>query len=181
VTEFSIPTANAMPRGIGGLLQPCFAEFGANQIGCIENGQVIERRLLNPDSGPQNVSSLTNRTDIWFTENTGNRIGVVHFSGVASLAQAGIEEFPIPTGHCFSQTSRADLSDLASGQLRVTRTTDQGLLWLPGYGQRRRRGVSLFRVESLTGRPGVAQGGPGTSWMPRALAARPETRRAGSS
>lgn len=53
VTEFSIPTANAIPRGIGGLFQPCFAEFGANQIGCVENGQVIERRLPNPDSGPQ--------------------------------------------------------------------------------------------------------------------------------
>jgi Streptogramin lyase len=115
VTEFSIPTANAIPRGIGGLFQPCFAEFGANQIGCVENGQVIERRLPNPDSGPQNVTSLTNRADIWFTENTGNRIGVVHFMGVASLAQASIEEFPIPT--------------LAAGPSRIAADYYEGSAW----------------------------------------------------
>lgn len=34
---------------------------------------------------------------MWFTETTGNRIGVASFNGVRSLAQARIEEFAIPT------------------------------------------------------------------------------------
>ncbi len=97
ITEVLIPTKNASPRGIA--LSPnnelCFAEFGADQIGCLENGQIIERGLA-PGSGPQDV-----RRDygarLWFTEAAGNRIGAMNFNGVRSLAQARIEEFAIPT------------------------------------------------------------------------------------
>ncbi len=97
ITEFVIPTNDAMPRGIGGSsFEVCFAEFGANRIGCLENGQILER-ALSPGSGPQDISIETNRADIWFTESTGNRIGLVHFAGVSSLAQARIDEFPVPT------------------------------------------------------------------------------------
>jgi virginiamycin B lyase len=97
ITEFAIPTKDAIPRGITGQLSDrvCFAEFGADQIGCLENGQFAER-ALSPGSGPQDIALSTNWADLWFTESTGNRIGVLRFAGVNGLAQARVEEFPIP-------------------------------------------------------------------------------------
>lgn len=97
ITEFAIPTKDAMPRGIAGYPdQVCFAEFGADQIGCLEKGQFVERGL-SPGSGPQDIAPYTIWSDLWFTERNGNRIGVLRLEGVNSLAQARIEEFPIPT------------------------------------------------------------------------------------
>lgn len=99
ITEFVIPTKNASPRGISLSLssfhEPCFVEFAADRIGCFENGQIVERALI-PGSGPQDLFRDEN-TRLWFTESTGNRIGAANFNGVGSLAQAVIEEYPIPT------------------------------------------------------------------------------------
>jgi virginiamycin B lyase len=97
ITELSIPTANAMPRGVaeGFNLELCFAEFGANQIGCIENNQIVERVLPNPDSGPEGMGGQTDFGDVWFTESEGNRIGVLH--PARSLALSRLEEFAVPT------------------------------------------------------------------------------------
>lgn len=97
ITEFGIPTKDASPRGISQSTrnEPCFAEFAADRIGCLENGQFVERGLA-PGSGPQDLFRDDNAR-LWFTESTGNRIGAANFNGVGSLAQAVIEEYPIPT------------------------------------------------------------------------------------
>lgn len=98
ITEFPIPLKAAGLRGIAALSSntPCFTEFTTNQIGCIEKGQLVER-ALGPGAGPEAISRSTNQVDLWFTENSGNRIGVLHFSGVSSLAQARLEKFSVPT------------------------------------------------------------------------------------
>jgi virginiamycin B lyase len=97
ITEFTIPTKDAGPRGIGLSIrdEPCFVEFTADRIGCFENQQIVERALA-PGSGPQDLFRDENAR-LWFTESTGNRIGAANFNGVGSLAQAAIEEYPIPT------------------------------------------------------------------------------------
>jgi virginiamycin B lyase len=98
ITEFAIPTSDAGPRGIvdspyGGV---CFAEFGADQIGCLENGRIVERGLT-PGSGPQEISH-DGGIGLWFTESAGNRVGVVSFDGDISLARRGSRNlrFPLP-------------------------------------------------------------------------------------
>jgi virginiamycin B lyase len=124
ITEFVIPTKNASPRGIasGPYSSPCFAEFGADQIGCLENGQIIERGLT-PGVGPQDI--CLGMAGIWFTENTGNRVGVASFNGVRSLAQARIEEFAIPTSASAPAGIVAEISGVwftekSAGQIAFT-------------------------------------------------------------
>ena len=97
ITEFSIPSANANPRGISDSTYhvPCFAEFAADRIGCLENGKVVER-VLAPGSGPFSLCRDRNG-DLWFVEQTANRIGWVSFNGARSLAETKLEEFSIPT------------------------------------------------------------------------------------
>jgi virginiamycin B lyase len=97
ITEFSIPSANANPRGISDSTYhvPCFAEFAADRIGCLENGKVVER-VLAPGSGPSTVC-MDRDVSLWFIEETGNRVGSVNFNGVRSLTETRLQEFSIPT------------------------------------------------------------------------------------
>jgi virginiamycin B lyase len=97
ITELAIPTKNAGLRGIAQSTynEPCFVEFTADQIGCLENGQFVERGLA-AGSGPQALLR-DEEARLWFTETIANRIGAMNFNGVRSLSQARLEEFPIPT------------------------------------------------------------------------------------
>jgi virginiamycin B lyase len=98
ITEFAIPTKNAGPRGIVAravLSGPCFAEFNVDQIGCLENGQFVERGVT-PGSGPQEVF-YDQDVRLWFTETSGNRIGAMNFNFANGLAQTRLEQYPIPT------------------------------------------------------------------------------------
>jgi virginiamycin B lyase len=98
ITEFTTPSKDAGPRGIFQSFrnEPCFAEFTADRIGCFEGGQIVERALA-PGSGPEVLFRDDYNPRLWFTESTGNRIGAANFNGIGSLAQAVIEEYPIPT------------------------------------------------------------------------------------
>jgi virginiamycin B lyase len=98
ITEFVLPNSSSEPRGIASTgVGACFAEFRANQIGCLDyRGVISERGIPTPRSGPEAIG-YDNVGDIWFTETLVNRIGVVRFFNVPTLLDAPVEEFPIPT------------------------------------------------------------------------------------
>ncbi len=124
VIEYAIPTPNASSRGItaveGGV---CFAEFGADRLGCLVNGQIVEV-ALTPGSGPQEFSS-DGGAHLWFTETTGNRIGVLSFGFPSDVPHAALQEIPIPTPASeplgivadFSPGAGAWFSERAAGQI----------------------------------------------------------------
>jgi virginiamycin B lyase len=98
ITQKTIPTVGSEPRGIASTgADLCFAEFQANQIGCLDYlGVIRERQIPTSNSGPEAIG-MDNLGNIWFTEPLANRIGVVRLFNAPSLVDARIEEFAIPT------------------------------------------------------------------------------------
>ena len=92
ITEFTVPTPNSLPEGIGTLggADAWFTEFAANKIGHVTSAGVFEEFVIpTPNSGPRGI--IAGPTGgYWFTEYFGNKIGFISNTGV-------ITEYPIPT------------------------------------------------------------------------------------
>src|SRR5262245_40032445 len=90
VTEFTVPTAGSVPRGIAAGADGAlwFTERGVNKIGRITTGGTItEFPVPTANSQPYGIAAGPDGT-LWFTEFVGNKIG--------RFTTLGIFEFPLP-------------------------------------------------------------------------------------
>ncbi len=76
-TEWAVPTTNSVPYGIGSVAgNICFTERSASKIGCmpVGGGSIVEYSTPTASATPAKMS-LGQDGRLWFTEQSGNKIG----------------------------------------------------------------------------------------------------------
>ena len=76
-TEWAVPTTNSVPYGIGAVASNiCFTERSASKVGCmpVGGGSIVEYPTPTPSATPSKMS-LGPDGRLWFTEQSGNKIG----------------------------------------------------------------------------------------------------------
>ncbi len=152
ITEYAVPTANAVPFGatLGSDGNVWFTESDANQIGKITpSGVVTEFPIPTADSQPEGIAAGPDG-NLWFVETGANQIGRITPAGV-------VTEFPIPTAD-------SGASDITAGP--------DGKLWFNEFGADRigrvtTAGVfSSFKIPTKNSGPtGITTGSNNNLWF----------------